>query len=297
MKGFPLSPKTYSILLLILASVFLLDLKAASGVGRINVLGAETEVVTDYPILRREINPILSAKGVVVMDADSKVVLFSKNENLRFSSASTTKIMTALIALDKFSLSDILTVNSGPVEGVNLGLKEGQKIIFEDLLYALLLPSANDAAFVIAQNYGDNFVKKMNETAAKLSLYNTSYEDPAGLEDDGDYTTPLDLARLASIAIKNETFSKIVGTKEKTIVMGEENFTVKNLNKLLGTSGIVGIKTGTTIGAGQVLVTSKKEGQHTLIIVVMGSEDRYLDTQRILNELEGNLTYLPILSQ
>lgn len=297
MKGFPLSPKAYSILLLILLSVLGLDLKVASDIEKINVLGVETTVVSDYPILRKEINPILSAKGVVVMDADSKVVLFCKNENLRFSSASTTKIMTALTALDKFSLSDVLTVNSGPVEGVNLGLKEGQKISFEDLLYALLLPSANDAAFVIAQNYGDDFVKKMNETAAKLSLYNTNYEDPAGLEDDGDYTTPLDLARLASVAMRNETFSKIVGTKEKTIIMGEENLTVKNLNKLLGNPGIVGIKTGTTIGAGQVLVTSKKVGDRAIIIVVMGSEDRYIDTQRILSELEGNLTFLPIHSQ
>lgn len=296
MKDFRiLSKKTYFGLLLVLFAVFLLDYKVASEIQPMRVLGTETTSVSNYPILQRGINPYLSAKGVVVMDAGSQVVLFSKNENLRFSSASTTKIMTALIALDRFRLSDVLTVGSPSAEGVSLGLKEGQKMTFENLLYGLLLPSANDAAFVIAQNYGDDFVKRMNTNAAKLNLYNTHYEDPAGLMDDGDYTTPLDLARLASIAQKNEIFSKIVSTKEKTIVDEAGNaFVLKNLNKLLGVSGITGIKTGTTVGAGQVLVTSKKEGGHTLIIVVMGSEDRYADTQRILDALSGNVSYLPI---
>lgn len=287
--------KTYFVLLIALFTFFGLDYKAASEIEKPRVLGSETSVVSEYPIFKKNFNPNISAKGVVVMDADSNVVLYSKNPNLRFSSASTTKIMTALTALDYFDLNDTLSVKSATSEGVTLGLKEGQKITFENLLYGLLLPSANDAAFVIAQNYDSDFVKQMNRKANTLNLYNTHYQDPAGLEDDGDYTTPLDLARLSSIAVKNDTFSKVVATKEKTIVDLQGNsYSFKNLNKLLGFSGVEGIKTGTTVGAGQVLVTSKKEGAHTIIIVVMGSEDRFADTQNLLNLVSGNITYLPI---
>lgn len=283
----------FSILILILG----LDYKIQSGITSPNVLGEEMSVASDYPILKTDIYPDVSARGIVIMDADSKIVLFSKNPNLRFSSASTTKIMTALTALEFFKLNDILTVKNATSEGVILGLKEGQQINFENLLYALLLPSANDTAFVIAQNYPseEQFIRKMNQNAVKFNLYNTHYEDPAGLLDDLDYTTPLDLARLTSLAMENETFAKVVSTKEKTVTDTDGNlYPVKSLNKLLGTNGIIGVKTGYTEGAGQVLVTAKKEGDHTIVIVVMGSEDRFLDTQKILNEISGNITYLPI---
>lgn len=232
------------------------------------------------------------------MDADSQVVLYSKNPDLRFSTASTTKIMTALTALQQFKLNDILTVKDASSEGVVLGLKTGEQITFENLLYGLLLPSANDVAKTIAQNYSKGergFVNLMNENAAKFNLYNTHYEDPAGLLDEGDYTTPLDLARLASIAIQNSTFAGIVSTKQKTFIdLSGNTYTVKNLNKLLGVDGVDGIKTGYTEGAGQVLVTSKVEKDHTIIIVVMGSEDRFLDTEKLLTMISGNVTYLPI---
>lgn len=292
-----LNKKNYLVLLSILFLVFGLDYKVSSSLQLPKVLGEERSVVTDYPILRINISPQISAMGAVVMDVDSKVVLYSKNPNLRFSSASTAKIMTALTALEHFKLDDVLTVKNATSEGVILGLKDGQKITFGNLLYGLLLPSANDVAFAIAQNYSskDDFVKKMNQNAVKFNLYNTHYQDPAGLEDDGDYTTPLDLARLSSIAIKNEVFSSVVSTKEKTIADLNGNvFQLKNLNKLLGFDGVDGIKTGTTAGAGQVLVTSKVEGNHTVIIVVMGSEDRFLDTEKLLTAISGNITYLPI---
>ena len=233
------------------------------------------------------------------MDGDSKTVLFSKNPQLRFSPASTTKIMTALTALNTFKPDDILTVKTATNDGSVLGLQEGEKITFENLLYALLLPSANDAALAIAQNYpgGETeFVKKMNENAKKYNLFNTHYEDPAGLLDDGDYTTPLDLARLASIALKNPEFAKIVSTKNKIItdVSGANIYPLDNLNKLLGSDGVDGVKTGYTQEAGEVLVTSKMENGHAIILVVMLSSDRFLDTERLLDLVSGNITYLSI---
>lgn len=286
------------VLLLIVALDYFVSAKVSAMAINDYASGAPAQ----YPILKTDYKPYISAKGALVMDADSQVVLYEKNPSLRFAPASTTKIMTALTALEYFNLSDILTVKREATEGSTLGLKIGQKMTFENLLYALLLPSANDSAFVIAQNYkGEEagFIAKMNENVAKFNLHNTHFEDPAGLLDDQDYTTPLDLARLASLALKNETFTKIVATKQKVItdVDGTLKVNATNLNKLLGLNGVSGIKTGYTEGARGVLVTSKEEKGKKLIIVVMGSQDRFLDTQILISMISGNVTYLPIRLQ
>jgi D-alanyl-D-alanine carboxypeptidase len=251
------------------------------------------------PIIKTEFVPVISAKSAIIMDADSKVVLYAKNSGLKGSTASTAKIMTALTALDYFKLSDVLTVKEATDEGSILGLVAGEKMTFQNLLYAMLLPSANDAALVISQNYpGEEkvFVKAMNEKAKALQLYNTHYADPAGLIDEGDYTTPFDMARLASFAVQNSTLKKIVGTKEKVIwdATGTLVYDLTNLNILLGIDGVNGVKTGYTQEAGQVLVTSKDEKGKTIIIVVMGSEDRFMDTAKLLDLVSNNLTYLSI---
>jgi D-alanyl-D-alanine carboxypeptidase (penicillin-binding protein 5/6) len=233
------------------------------------------------------------------MDADSKMVLYSKNPNLKSSTASTAKIMTALTALDYFKLSDILTVKEATSDGSVLGLLKDEQMTFENFLYAMLLPSANDAALAISQNYpgGEQmFVNKMNAKAKTLKLYNTHYADPAGLIDNGDYTTPFDMARLASFAMQNGEIKKIVGSKEKIIsdVSGAHAYDLNNLNVLLGQDGVNGVKTGYTQEAGQVLVTSKDEKGKTIIIVVMKSDDRFADTEKLLDLVSNNLTYLSI---
>ncbi len=294
----------YFYLPLIFASVFCIflffNLMLGFWIQKYTILPLNFKLLNEakIPVIKTEFIPQISAKGAIIMDADSKVVLYSKNPGLRFSTASTTKIMTALTALNFFKQNDILTIKQATDEGSVLGFKQGQELSFESLLYALLLPSANDAALAISQNYPggrDEFVKKMNTNAKNLFLYNTHYMDPAGLEDSGDYTTPFDLARLASFAIKNDTFKKIVGTKEKVIYDSFGNsYDLNNLNKLLGIDGVNGIKTGFTEEAGQVLVTSKEEKGKTIIIVVMGSDDRFLDTQKLLDLVSNNLTYLSI---
>lgn len=298
MRGLKIPRKFYLVLFLLCVILLGADYKFRAQLKDTKVLADSGDQITSYPILDSSYNPQISAKGAIVMDADSKVILYSKNPDLRFSTASTTKIMTALTALDHFKLDDVLTVKDATSEGVVLGIKSGQQMTFENVLYGLLLPSANDIAKTIAQNYSQDpneFVKAMNQNAAKYSLYNTHYQDPAGLEDDGDYTTPLDLARLASIAIQNQIFAKIVSTKEKVVSdVNGNTYNVKNLNKLLGVDGVDGIKTGYTEGAGQVLVTSKVEKGHTIIIAVMGSENRFLDTEKLLTMISGNVTYLPI---
>jgi len=310
MKGFPinfLKNKRRLILyaLILLCLLFLigaafLDVILRYYIFEKNIREFPFEITNEqYPVFRSPINPNISAKAVVIMDKDSKVVLFSKNPNLLFSMASTTKIMTAIIALDYYKMNDVLTIKTENVEGVNVGFKIGEKLLLKDILYAMLLPSGNDAALALAQNYpgGENaFIKKMNEKAKSLHLTNTNFADSIGLEDSRDYTTPLDLARLASIALENEEFAKIVSTKvwEITDFTGVNKYLLKNLNKLLGVQGVNGVKTGYTTEAGQVLVTSKKESDSTLIIVVMDSHDRFFDTSKLLYEMSGNINYLSI---
>lgn len=283
--------------LILLLTNFIVNLYISTN--KINNIPFSVTEQAKFPVIKLEFVPQISAKGAIIMDADSKVVLYSKNPDLRFSSASTTKIMTALTALDYFKLSDTLVVLQATNEGSILGLREGQRFTFENLLYAMLLPSANDAALTISQNYANGgeqaFVKKMNDKAGFLRLYNTHYSDPAGLMDSGDYTTPFDLARLASFAISNKSIKKVVGTKQTVIFDAYGNtYPIENLNKLLGVSGVNGIKTGFTEEAGQVLVTSKDEKGKTIIIVVMGSDDRFLDTSKLLDLVTNNLTYLSI---
>lgn len=254
---------------------------------------------SSYPVLKKPIAPKLSAQAAVILDDESKVVLFAKDDSLRFSMASTVKIMTALVALDYYKMDDVLTVFESNISGVRVGFQKGEKIRFEDLLYAMLLPSGNDAALTIAQNYpgeAQAFVKKMNEKAKDLYLFGTHFSDPAGLEDFGDYTTALDLGRLASVAMKNEKFSQIVSTKYKiiTTIDGSRSFELRNLNKLLGTNGVSGIKTGFTDEAGGVLVTSTQKNGKKIIVVVMKSQDRFQDTEELLSSIEDNLTFLSI---
>ncbi|MBI4097510.1 MAG: D-alanyl-D-alanine carboxypeptidase [Candidatus Levybacteria bacterium] len=251
-----------------------------------------------YPQVENKYEPIISAQGAVVLDKDSKVPLFEKNPNLRFSPASTTKIMTALVALDYFNPGDILTISQTYVEGSVIGFRPQERFTFEDLAYAMLLPSANDATASIAQNYPggeEAFVAKMNEKAKQLYLMDTYYEDPIGLLDEQDYTSAMDLARLSAIALQNPIFAKIVSTKSRQIRSLEGNqYLLYNLNKLLDLPGVNGVKTGTTQGAGQVLVTSRRieDKDADLIIVVMQSTDRFGDTKALLNYLDQNLNYL-----
>lgn len=240
-----------------------------------------------------------TAQGAIVMDNDSKIVLMEKNADKRFSMASTTKIMTALIGLEYYNLNDILTVQTTFTEGAIVGLTTGERLRFIDLLYAMLLPSGNDAATVIAQNYPGGeaaFVAAMNEKAAELSLSNTHFADPTGLTDREDYTTAHELAQLASIAIRNDIFSQVVSTKTKTITNLDNTkiYTLYNLNILLGRYGIVGVKTGFTPEAGGILVTEKNNQGHRTIIVVMKSENRFSDTEKLLSLLEGNISYQSI---
>lgn len=286
------------IFFLMLLFIILLNRQIEDRIAQQEIVSEENIVTMyPYPLVSQLMVPELSAKAAIVTDADSQVVLYSKNPQVRFSMASTTKIMTALTALDYFPLDTVMTVKSSGIEGSGLGLQIGEQFTFADLLYAMMLPSANDAAVTIADNYPggqESFVEKMNEKAQSLHLADTHFIDPTGLEDDGDYTTVTDMARLASYAIKNKTLAGVIATKEKTIsnLAGTIVYPLSNLNKLLGTSGVTGIKTGTTEGAGEVLVTSAVIKGHTYIIVVMNSLNRFQDTRALFSFIEDQVQYV-----
>lgn len=289
------------LLLLISIGILNLELKYKLLQNKILEYPFEFSRSSAYPIYNYLQNDLsltnISANAFVVMDDQSKVILFKKNPNLRFSMASTTKIMTAITALEYYKINDVLTIKTEKIEGVNVGFKKGEKVKFIDLLYAMLLPSGNDAALAIAQNYPlgvSAFVEKMNENAVKFKLLNTHFADSTGLDDFGNYTTVLDLAKLSSIAIKNDIFAKIVSTKYKTIndIDNKNTYFLENLNKLLGIKGVNGVKTGFTEDAWGALVTSKIEDGKTLIIVVMKSKDRFADTEKLISLISGKIKYL-----
>ena len=295
----------YSIILVIIFIIFiilaLINLQLRKQIPEYNILLSPLSYsMEDYPSLGDKLIPYISAQGAIVIDKDSQVPLIEINPTLRFSPASTAKIMTALVALEYFKLNNELEIQTNNVEGSVLGFEKGERFSFENLMYAMMLPSSNDATLAIAENYlggKEAFVKRMNEKAQELGLQNTKFADPIGLLDEEDYTTPLDLARLTSIALNSPEFAKIVSTQSKEITntLGKK-YKLNNLNILLDLPGVNGVKTGFTEGAGQVLVTSKKipGSNKEIIIVVMQSSDRFGDTQLLLNFLENNINYQSI---
>lgn len=250
------------------------------------------------PYLTKSIEDLsVSSKAYVIYNPRQRAIVSSKNANFRFSPASTAKIMSAIIALKHYPLEKIFTAeNLEQVEGSKMGLIEGENISVENLLYGLLLPSGNDAAYVLSENFPGGtqaFVNAMNKKAEELKLVNTKFVDPAGY-DDNNYSTAHELARLASYAMENKQFGKIVATKNISVFdeSGQIEHTLVNLNELLAVSGVNGVKTGFTNEAGGVLITSISTKTSDYIIVVLGSSDRFADTGNIIGNIVRNLTLI-----
>lgn len=231
----------------------------------------------------------VSARSAVLLDADSGAVLFSKNENERLPMASTTKIMTALVAIENSDISDTVSVDAEAVgvEGSSVYLCEGELLTMENLLYALLLSSANDAAATIAIEIAgsiEEFAKMMNEKAEELGLENTHFENPHGLDSETHYTSALDLAKLTAEALKNETFAKIVSTYKTTIPMNGGTRVLINHNKLLRTyEGAIGVKTGFTKRSGRCLVSAAERDGLKLIAVTINAPNDWQDHTAMLD--------------
>lgn len=234
--------------------------------------------------------PTLSAQGVIAVDLTSGITLYEKNADAKLLPASTTKIITAMVALDSYKLDDILTVSKKAfVDGQKMGLFVGEKMTFEDLLYGLLVYSANDAAMVLAQNFPggyDAFILAMNEKAKTLSMINSHFDNPVGLDGGGQYSTAKDLIRVSEVAMRNPVFAKVVGTKELVVkdITGKNSHYLKNINQLLGVvPGVSGIKTGWTENARENLVTYLERDGHKVMIAILGSQDRFGETKELID--------------
>lgn len=290
----------YASLVLIPFILFLLTYLETVAIKRLTILPDPFPVAkaAEYPVFQRTFSPQISAQAAYILESDSRVVLFAKNDTVRFSPASTTKIITALTALDYFKLDDQLVIQRSNVEPVVVGFPKGVTVTFEDILYCLLVPSGNDCAFAIADNYPggiDAFVAAMNKKAQLLHLDNTHFGDPVGLVDDEDYSTVRDMAIMASFAKSHPILSRIVATKAKDITDSTGKvYHLKTTNKLLGLYGVNGVKTGFTSGAGEVLATSADIHGHTFILIVMKSEDRFADTEKLLQLLDDNISFVQI---
>lgn len=246
--------------------------------------------IAEYPVFKgKNLPPVLTAQAAVVMDVDSGVVLYSVNSSKVLRPASITKVITALVSLDIYPLDKELTVKRLPGEGVMMGLSVGDKLTVENLLYGLLVASGNDAAFVLADNCSggyEDFVDKMNKKAKELHMENTHFANPMGFEDENHYSTALDLARGASYALSNRVIRKIVATAEITISDASYSkwYALRNINKLLGKfDGVLGVKTGWTEEAGECLVAAAQKDGKEILTVVLGSEDRFKETEALLS--------------
>lgn len=233
--------------------------------------------------------PGVTAKHVFILDRNSDYVLFQKDADSEIYPASITKIMTAIVAYEHFSLDTVITVDRTYPEGVDISLSPGEKIKVSDLLYALLVPSANDAAEVLASGFPggrEAFVAAMNQQAADMHLRHTHFLNPTGLDQEGHYSSAADLARIADKLLSFPYLAKIVSTENAVISSTDYSTThsLSNVNQLLGRiDGVVGVKTGFTDLAGQSLVTLVKRDGHEVILSLLGSTDRFGDTEKLIN--------------
>lgn len=243
--------------------------------------------------------PDIAAPSAIVMEADTGAILYEKDIHAQNYPASITKIMTTLLALEKCSLSDTITLSydAHKTEGSHVGFKEGEQLTLEQCLYTIMMASDNQVAYAVAEHVGgtvDNFVALMNQKAASLGCQNTHFSNPHGLPDTNHYTSAYDMALIAKAAYANPTFQTIISTKTYTIPttnMTAQPISFTNHHKMLVNStyhydACTGGKTGYTSAARNTLVTYAEKNGMKLICVIMRDEisySQYTDTTTLLN--------------
>jgi len=255
-----------------------------------------------FPILVKGI----TATSYIVMDQDSGRILESSNKDKESLIASTTKIMTALVALEYGNKEDVVKINDDVLEAYGSGIyvEVGEKLTLDDLLYGLLLRSGNDAALAIASYVGDgidNFVYLMNERAKKIGMEHTTFINPSGLENnkgEGNISTVYDMALLMKEAMQNEDFRRITGTKEITIKSSLKTYHWDNKNKLLQNyEYCTGGKTGYTKKAHRTLVTTASKDNMNLIVVTFNDGNDFNDHEILYNKYFNNYERVQVLDK
>lgn len=285
-KFYSITKTTKNIAALICAAIFARVLLGGSSrltdTETMEALAVQTSLFTTDDIS-------ISAASAILIDASSKRVIFEKDASSRRPMASTTKIMTALIALEAGDLARTVSVSEEAVgvEGSSVYLSSGDRLTLDDLIWALMLESANDAAAAIAIEVAgsvDGFAELMNKRAAELGLCDTHFTNPHGLDDEAHYTTARDLSMLAAYALKDPTFREIVSTYKHSINVGDETRSLLNHNKLLKQyDGAIGVKTGYTKRSGRCLVSAAERDGVELIAVTLDAPDDWNDHRIMLD--------------
>ena len=243
----------------------------------------------------------LSARAVFIKDLTSGTILYQQDASAPFPIASTTKIMTALLASEYFKPNSELTVKEAAgMPGSKVGLRDGENLTFRSLLYGMLLSSGNDAAYALAENYPGGvlgFVSAMNKKAISLNLTNTHFDNPAGFDNPRHYSSARDLAVITEEALKDASLARIFATKETNIVSLDKKYKhqLYNLNKLLSqVKGVLGVKTGYTLEAKENLVTYVNRDEHQILMVVLGSNDRFGESTKLIEWVYSNFQWSSI---
>lgn len=255
-------------------------------------------VPAPYPVNRDRVTPpSVTATGAMIVDVASGVSLYEKNADAALSPASTTKLMTALVILDRFHPEDVITVNEISSESRTMGLVIGEQLTVESLLYGLLVHSANDAAFALASAIPGGttaFISLMNEKAQSLGMNATHFTNPAGFEDLNHRMSVRDLSRLSLMALKNPLIARIASTR--TITVSDTQFTrfhdLITVNDLLGKiPGLAGLKTGYTRDSGECFVAYIVKPQARLLVIVLGSQDRFKESVQLTSWALSSFTW------
>lgn len=245
-----------------------------------------------------------AAKSMVVIEQDSNRILYEKNCNEKLAMASTTKIVTALTVLNNCkNLEEIVDINDNAVgiEGTSIYLRKGEKLSVKELLYGLILASGNDCATALAYHIGGDvstFCKMMRQTAENCGATNSNFMNAHGLDENGHYTTALDLAKITAVALKNKDFQDIITTKNIRITgSAKDSYRyLKNKNKLLWTNEYCnGVKTGFTDNAGRCFVGSATKDNMTIITVVFNCGPMFEETEQLFNLTFDNYQMVNLL--
>jgi len=240
----------------------------------------------------------VTAKSYIIIDLESAAILKSRNKNQPMYPASTVKLMTALVAKEQYQLEDQLSVNSGlSAAGNKVGFIWGGTVTVKDLLASILINSGNDAALILANNYPQGyqaFIDQMNLRAKELSLLQTNFTNPTGIDDYRQLSSSWDLSLLAREVLKDPFLSQLPAFQKMNIV--DQTLLVEyqliNTNQLLNDhEEVKGLKTGTTLLAQQVLISLWEENDHPILIVVMGSADRYQDTIALIDWVRSSVSW------
>ncbi|MFL0268367.1 D-alanyl-D-alanine carboxypeptidase family protein [Candidatus Clostridium radicumherbarum] len=245
----------------------------------------------------------VNARAAVAIDSRSKVVLYEKNAHMLIPMASTTKIMTALVALKYGDLDKKFEISSkaSAIRGSTVGYKKGDMISLKELIYGLMLRSGNDAAIAIAEGIGgsvEGFVRIMNEYANQIGLCSTNFESPHGLDSENHYCNAYDLALITIKAREDKLFNEIVATKDLDKKDSDFTRSYHNINKILWLlPESSGVKTGYTGKAGKCLVSSVEIQNNDVIIVVLNSPERWKETKKIYDYINKNYDYKQFFSK